>query len=96
MQEYTDLVNGIFEICGGLFIVPSIIKIMKEKRVHGINWITTMFFTFWGLWNLFFYPQHGLTLSFYGGVFLVLANGTWLTLLIYYQRKQSNAKHEVI
>jgi len=89
MEQYTDLINGIFEVCGGVFVIPSIIKISKEKRVNGINWITTLFFTCWGIWNLFFYPFHGLTISFYGGVFLVLANGIWLVLLIYYQHKQS-------
>jgi len=88
MENYTDIINGVFEIFGGIFIIPSILKVLKEKSVKGINWVTTLFFTCWGLWNLIFYPVQGLKMSFYGGVFLVLANLTWLVLLIYYQRKE--------
>ena len=49
-----DIINSLFEICGGFFIIPSILNLLKEKKVSGVNWLTVIFFTSWGIWNLFF------------------------------------------
>lgn len=79
-----DQINGLFEIVGSAFVLPSIIAIIKQKEVHGINWITQLFFTSWSIWNLYFYPSEELFSSFYGAVFLSLSQLIWLILLIYY------------
>lgn len=81
---WPDLVNGVFEMLGGLFIAASIVRILRDKRVAGINWIHPAFFTAWGLWNLYYYPHLGQIISFLGGMGVVTANTVWVYLLIYY------------
>ena len=85
-MNYTDLVNGAWEIIGGLFIIPSILNTIKEKEVKGVNWLTILFFLAWGLWNIYFYPSNGLMFSFYGGIFLGVMNLIWVILLIKYNK----------
>lgn len=82
-----DLINGTFEIIGGLFILLSVFDLYKKKQVSGIDWRTTAFFFSWGLWNLYFYPSLDQTLSFIGGVFMSICNLAWVILLIKYSRK---------
>jgi len=83
-----DIVNGGFEILGAPFIILSIIKLHKEKVVRGVNWLHVGFFSLWGFWNLYYYPHLGQWVSFWGGVFLTLANTGWLVQLIYYSNKE--------
>lgn len=87
MENYTDLINAIWEVLGGLFVIPSIVSIAKTKEVKGVNWSTIMFFFIWGLWNIYFYPHNGFILSFYGGVFLSILNFIWVLMLIKYSKK---------
>jgi hypothetical protein len=84
-----DVINGIFEMCGALFIAPSIFKLHREKEVKGVSWVHASFFTAWGYWNLFYYPSLGQWLSFSGGVALVLTNTLWLAQLIYYSNRKA-------
>jgi len=81
-----DTINGIFVSLGGLFILGSSVKLYKDKEVKGVHWLHPTFFTSWGLWNLFYYPSLGQWFSFYGGVFLVIANAIWLGQIFYYRR----------
>jgi hypothetical protein len=87
-----DLINGLFEVFGGVFVVMNVYQIYKDKVVHGIHWGSTIFFTSWGIWNIFYYPHLGQWLSFYGGLFICLANVVWLIQRIYYSRKARKAK----
>lgn len=77
-----DTVNGAFESMGGWFIVLNILQILKDRTVKGIHWGTQVFFTSWGIWNVYYYPHLGQWVSFVGGVFLCLSNLVWLTLYI--------------
>jgi len=83
-----DLINGLFETSGALFILLSIIKTLKDKEVKGVSWLHVSFFSGWGIWNLFYYPFLGQWLSFCGGVAIVISNTVWCTLLIYYSLKR--------
>jgi len=47
-----------------------------------------VFFTSWGMWNLFYYPHLGQWYSFAGGVFIVSVNTFWLGQIIYYRRNR--------
>lgn len=85
-MNITDLINGIFEFLGFIFIIPSIIDLYKNKEVKGLNWITLSFFTFWSLWNMIFYPSNGLIVSFICGIFLSLSNLVWFIMTIYYSK----------
>lgn len=88
-----DFINGSFEVCGGFFILLSIYKLHKEKKVRGVHWAPVLFFTAWGIWNIYYYPHLGQWISFLGGLFIALMNMTWLTQLIYYILKEKKNAH---
>ena len=62
-----DAINGILELVGAFFLLTNCMLLYHHKRVQGISVYTTVFFTTWGLWNLYFYPANKLWLSFAGG-----------------------------
>lgn len=90
-----DLVNGLFEIVGGLTQVLNIRQLMRDKQVKGVSWPVTGFFTAWGLWNLLYYPHLEQWFSFFGGILLVLTNSIWLALLMYYRKKDKDASNSL-
>ena len=79
-----DAINGTFEAMGAFFILLSVRKLYRDKRVRGVSWVHAGFFATWGYWNLYYYPYLDQWLSFWGGVGIVLANSIWLGQLIYY------------
>ena len=83
-----DLINGGFELFGAPFILLSILKIHKEKKVHGVNWLHPGYFTAWGVWNLYYYPHLEQWASFAGGVLLTILNVVWVWQLAYYSRRE--------
>lgn len=82
-----DLINGSFELIGGLLLWTNVRRILRDRCVHGINILPTVFFTAWGFWNLWYYPSLNQWLSFFGGLSVVLANVVWVVLTIKYRRK---------
>jgi hypothetical protein len=82
-----DLINGTFELFGGGFVCANIYQIYKDKTVKGIHWGSSIFFTSWGIWNMFYYPMLEQWLSFAGGVFLCVANVVWFLQRLYYHYK---------
>lgn len=92
MTGSLDAINATFELAGGLFIAASIVKLHRDKVVHGVSWLHVSFFTAWGLWNLIYYPALGQMLSFAGSVGITLANTIWLAQLIYYTRRPGGAE----
>jgi hypothetical protein len=84
LTNLPDIINGSFECFGGVFLCLNIKTLLRDKRVTGIHWGSTIFFTSWGLWNLFYYPHLGQMLSFAGGIFICVANIIWGCLRVYY------------
>ena len=82
-----DAINGIFEMGGAFAIVLSIVRVVRDRDVAGIAVLHVSYFTAWGLWNLYYYPSLGQTLSFVAGVAVVVANLVWISLLIRYRRR---------
>jgi len=80
-----DIINALFELFGGIFILNHCLVAYKDKAVAGVSIISVIFFSAWGYWNLFYYPHLGQWWSFYGGVFIVLANTLWVGLLLKYR-----------
>lgn len=66
----------------------SVIKLYREKQVHGVSWVAVAFFASWGFWNLYYYPHLEQWASFCGGIAIVTVNTIWLAQLIYYSRKK--------
>ena len=87
-MQIPDLINGFFELLGSIFILLNIITLHKDKSVKGVSWVSVGFFTCWGIWNLYYYPSLGQTISFIGGIGIAITNIIWLTQLIYYSKKR--------
>jgi hypothetical protein len=89
---WADCVNGLFESCGGLFVLMNIWRVVKDKTVRGVAIAPTAFFTLWGLWNLYYYPSLGQWVSFGGGIAVVSGNAVWVGLALKYSWR--GGRHE--
>ena len=85
-----DIINGIFEFLGGIFLMENVNCIIKDKALKGVSWKPTVFFTLWGIWNLYYYPHLDQWFSFAGGLFIVIINTMWLGLIFYYRVTHEN------
>lgn len=76
-----DKINASLEYLGVLFALYNcVILIQDGGSVQGVSILSTAFFTFWGVWNLYYYrhlSQHASAAAAGG---LVIANGAWLLL----------------
>lgn len=89
-----DLINGCFEFFGAFVSFFNVRSLYRDKTVKGFNPWTTVFFTSWGIWNLYFYPSLGQWMSFFGGLAIVLVNAAWLMLVIYYLRFKNDGSND--
>ncbi len=87
-MSWQDVINGIYELCGGFFIFLSIHRLLKDKKVKGVSILHTAYFSSWGLWNLYYYPHLEQWASFVGGIGVVSTNILWFVLMLYYIRKE--------
>lgn len=81
-----DLINGSFELLSGLMQIANIRNLARDKEVKGVSLYPFLLFTLWGIWNLYYYPCLGQTLSFIGGLVIVSTNFIWMILVLYYKR----------
>lgn len=79
-----DHINALFEAAGCLFVLANCRAVLRDKRVAGVSIAATVYFTAWGIWNLYFYPSLNQAWSFYAGAALASANFIWVCLLIRY------------
>lgn len=82
-----DIINGLFEALGGLFVFNHCRAVIRDKDVKGVSIISVIFFSAWGYWNLFYYPHLNQLWSFVGGIVIVSANTIWWILLIKYWKR---------
>jgi len=82
-----DIINGGFEALGGVFVLNHCRVLFAVKRVAGVSILSTMFFTTWGIWNLWYYPSLNQWSSFYGGLVLVITNALYIGLLLKYRKR---------
>lgn len=81
-----DMINGLFEIAGAVFLLLNIRQLHRDKTLNGVHWLPTLFFSTWGVWNLYFYPSLEQWYSFSGGLAIVVVNTFWLAQIAYYAR----------
>ena len=81
-----DLINGVFEIVGGILCWFNVRKLVHDRTVRGIYWPVQAFFAVWGWWSLYYYPSLAQWASFTGGVILALGNTAWIVLALRYNR----------
>lgn len=84
MTRRADVINSWFEWAGSLFIAASIVQVLHDKQVYGISWLTILFFSVWGYWNLYYYRAVSHMRSLIAAGFLALTNSVYLGLLLYY------------
>ena len=89
-MAWPDVVNGSFELIGGIALWQNVRQLLKDQRTRGVTWTATAFFMSWGYWNLFYYPHLDQWWSFVGGLNIVAANTVWLALMVYYGRGQED------
>lgn len=85
MMVSSDFINSLFEFSGMFFIMPSIFKLHKQKRIQGISFIHVLFFLVWGMWNLYYYQDLNQPLSLIGAVGILTVNAVWVSQIFYYR-----------
>jgi uncharacterized membrane protein YfcA len=87
-MNVNDLVNGCFEIAGGLFNFINIARVYRDKQVRGISPTVIFFFTSWTVWNIYYYPSLHQMISFGGALLMGTSNVVYLSMLLYYSWKE--------
>lgn len=75
-----DAINAFFELGGAVLIWLNVRRLHRDKMVRGVFWPVNVFYTAWGVWNVYYYPALGQTLSFWAGLGVVLGNAAWCAL----------------
>jgi len=81
-----DIINALFEFVGAIAAFHNCKVAFRDKSVKGVSIVSTTYFTSWGIWNLYYYPNLNQIYSFYGGCFLTIANFVWILLMIKYRK----------
>ena len=84
---WPDFVNGGFELLAAVAVWNHCRVLWKDKLVRGVSILSTVFFSSWGWWNLYYYPHLDQWASFVGGLFITTGNLMWLTLMFRYRRR---------
>lgn len=84
-----DTINAGFEFAASFAVLHHCWHAWRDKEVKGTSIAAVAFFAAWGIWNLFYYPYLGQWHSFFAGIFVFVANGLWLVMLIHYRRQQA-------
>lgn len=87
-----DQINGCFEIVAGLLLTLNVIRLYRDKQVHGVHIAPMAFMAIWGFWNLYFYPYIGAPWSFVGCIVVVAVNTVWVGQMVYYRKKRTRRK----
>lgn len=90
-----DLINACFEFAGAAFILNNVRTLYRDKLVRGVSLLTTIYFTSWGVWNVYYYPALGQSWSFIAGMCICTANILWIILMLYYKHNEKIRKYDV-
>ena len=77
-----DYGNALFEGFGAFFIWKSVFALWRDREIKGVYWPAWIFYTAWGLWNLYYYPAIDQWASFACGAVLVTGNLSWVVLAV--------------
>ena len=81
-----DIVNAMFQLGSAAMIWLNVVKIHKDKRVHGVVWYTFVFYATLGVWNIFFYHHLQQWWSIVAGSVVIFGNIAWCVLAVKYSR----------
>lgn len=82
-----DLANAAFEGVGALLTLLNLRALLRDRKVAGVRWEVTAFWSAWGAWNLYYYPALGQWFSFGAGCLLFASNMAWVVLALYFTRR---------
>ena len=88
-----DAINGLYELLGCVFIGLSVRRLWRDRSWAGLSPWTTIFFTSWGFWNIYFYPSVGAPWSTAGAVATCAANCAYVGLLWKFRRNGGNYRN---
>lgn len=80
-----DQINGILEMAASIFILNHCRVLEKDKAVKGISILSVVFFTLYGIFNIFYYPSIAQWVSFWAGLFIVVVNFLYLWMVLKYK-----------
>ena len=81
-----DRINALFEGFGVTAALYNCHALIKDSGVvMGVSILSTLFFTLWGAWNLYYYSHLNQPASQFAAGGLLLANSAWLVLYVYYR-----------
>jgi len=83
-----DMVNSLVELGGAWFTWRNAWQLFKDKSLSGVYWPTNLFFTLFGVWNLYYYTSIAQPYSFYAAILLTMGNATWVAMAINLRFKQ--------
>lgn len=78
-----DIINGLFELVGAVAAYKNVAALYRDRSVAGIYWPNFMFYTLWGVWNIYYYPHLSQWVSFVGGCAILSGTASWLGLYAY-------------
>ena len=81
-----DIINGLMEFVGGLFVLNHLRVLYKDKKVYGVSKLSLLFFVSWGFFNLYFYGNLDQFYSTLGAIFMLLCNIAYIGSVMYYTK----------
>lgn len=88
-MSWPDMVNAGFEFGAGLAVLAHCERLYEDKEARGLSIPAVVFFTLWGLWNIFYYPHLDQPWSFYGGLYVTAINALYVSMLVSYSRHRA-------
>jgi cation transport ATPase len=79
-----DQANACLEMGGAFLRTLDCIKLFQDKRFSGGHLGTALYFLGWGVFNVFFYPSLNQVWSFWAAIVLMVMNGLWFVMALYY------------
>jgi len=85
---WQDNINGLFGLCGGIFVMLHCFRLYKDKKVRGVSFVAAGYFAVWSFWNLYYYPFLEQWASLVGSLLIVAMNVLWIVMMVHYIRKE--------
>lgn len=90
-----DQINAALIFIGSLMVFKSCFLVYRDKVVRGVSMLANMYFTGWGMWNVFYFPHLHQFWSFAAEMCICTANILWLFLMLYYKHKEKTRNQDV-
>jgi hypothetical protein len=88
VSSYFDAINAAFQLFGAVATWANVRRLSIQRTVLGVNALSMVFFTVWGIWNVIYYRHTGQLFSFAAGVLLASGNVAWVRLYVKYRRQE--------